>query len=57
MLAYNTAHRALNSKVETVVQDFMEADPAKVGNLTWSFFSVSFITSRIRSRGASMWQR
>lgn len=32
MLAYNAAHRALGSKVETVVQDFMEADPAKVGN-------------------------
>lgn len=31
MLAYNTAHRALSSKVETVVQDFMEADSAKVG--------------------------
>jgi tRNA (mo5U34)-methyltransferase len=31
MLAYNTAHRALGSKVETVVQDFMEADPDQLG--------------------------
>jgi tRNA (mo5U34)-methyltransferase len=31
MLAYKTAHRALGSKVETVVQDFMEADPDQLG--------------------------
>lgn len=31
MLAYNTAHRGLDSKVETVVQDFMETDPDQLG--------------------------
>ena len=31
MLAYKTAHRALDSKVETVVQDFLEADAADLG--------------------------
>lgn len=31
MLAYNTAHRALDSKVETVVEDFMETDPDQLG--------------------------
>jgi len=31
MLAYKTAHRALDSKVETVVQDFLEADAAQLG--------------------------
>jgi tRNA (mo5U34)-methyltransferase len=31
MLAYKTAHGALGSKVETVVQDFMEADPDQLG--------------------------
>lgn len=31
MLAYKTAHQALGSKVETVVQDFLEADAAELG--------------------------
>jgi tRNA (mo5U34)-methyltransferase len=31
MLGYKTAHRALGSKVETVVEDFMESDPNKLG--------------------------
>ena len=31
MLAYKTAHQALGSKVETVVEDFMESDPNKLG--------------------------
>jgi tRNA (mo5U34)-methyltransferase len=31
MAAYNTAHRVLESKVETVVEDFMEADLDRLG--------------------------
>lgn len=31
MLAYNTAHKALDSRVETIVADFMEADLSHLG--------------------------
>jgi tRNA (mo5U34)-methyltransferase len=38
MLAYNTSHKALESKVETIIADFMEADLSHLGTFDVVFY-------------------